>query len=53
MNKNIVILVILIVIYLLLKYIIPYGNYIIYPINLLVTFLHEFGHSFGALITGG
>jgi len=53
MKKNIAILVILIVIYLLLKHIIPYGNYIIYPINLLVTFLHEFGHSFGALITGG
>lgn len=41
----------LIVIYILLKYYIPYGGYIIYPINLLVTFLHEFWHSFFAIIT--
>jgi hypothetical protein len=26
---------------------------ILYPIKLFVTFLHEFGHAFGALITGG
>ena len=29
------------------------GRKIMYPIRLLVTFLHEFGHAFGALITGG
>lgn len=29
------------------------GRMILYPIRLLVTFLHEFGHAFGALITGG
>jgi len=51
-NKNkIWILIILIISYFLLKYYIPYGNYIIYPITLLVTFLHEFWHSFFALIT--
>ena len=30
-----------------------YGKMILYPIRMLVTFLHEFGHAFGALITGG
>ena len=29
------------------------GNKIMYPLKLFVTFLHEFGHAFGALITGG
>ncbi len=29
------------------------GRKIMYPIRLLVTFLHEFGHAFGAIITGG
>lgn len=30
-----------------------WGYRIMYPIKLLVTFLHEFGHALGALITGG
>lgn len=29
------------------------GRKVLYPINLLVTFLHEFGHALGAIITGG
>ena len=29
------------------------GRKILYPIRMLVTFLHEFGHAIGALITGG
>ena len=29
------------------------GRTLLYPINLLVTFLHEFGHAMGAIITGG
>jgi hypothetical protein len=29
------------------------GNIILYPIVLLVTFLHEFGHGMGAVLTGG
>ena len=41
----------LIVVYILLKKYIPYWHYIVYPINLLVTFLHEFGHATWALIT--
>lgn len=51
MKKNYHILFILIIIYLLLKYIIPYGEYWVYPINLLVTFLHELWHAIAALIT--
>lgn len=30
-----------------------WGWRILYPIRLFVTFLHEFGHAFGAIITGG
>lgn len=30
-----------------------YGRKILYPITLLVTFLHELGHALGALVTGG
>jgi hypothetical protein len=46
-------LVALIIAYFLLKYFLPFGHYVIYPINLFVTFLHEFGHAFFALVTGG
>jgi len=31
----------------------PTGRQILYPVILLVTFLHEFGHALGALLTGG
>lgn len=40
-------------VYFLIKYFIPYGRTILHPVNLLVTFLHEFGHAMGALLTGG
>jgi len=30
-----------------------YGRMVLYPITLLVTFLHELGHALGAIITGG
>ena len=52
MKNKIPTLIVLVIIYILLKHFIPYGNYIVYPINLIVTFLHEFGHAFFALITG-
>lgn len=29
------------------------GKYVLYPITRLVTFLHEFGHALGAILTGG
>lgn len=50
-QNNILILITLLAIYLLLKHIVPYWEYAVYPVNLLVTFLHEFGHSLWALIT--
>jgi hypothetical protein len=53
MKKNYIILIILIIIYFALKYFIPYGNYLVYPINLLVTFLHELWHSIFAILTWG
>ena len=30
-----------------------WGWRLFYPVRIFVTFLHEFGHAFGALITGG
>ncbi len=30
-----------------------FGNLVLYPVTLLVTFLHEFGHALGAVLTGG
>ena len=53
--KNIILRVILaLAIYLGLRYFGgSIGAKILYPITLLVTFLHEFGHAMGALITGG
>ena len=30
-----------------------FGNLVLYPVTLLVTFLHEFGHAMGAILTGG
>lgn len=51
-NKTFSVLISLTIIYFLLKYIIPFGEYVIYPINLLVTFMHEFWHAFFALLTG-
>jgi len=52
MKNKIPVLITLVIIYFLLKNFIPYWNYIVYPINILVTFLHEFWHAFFALITG-
>ena len=52
MKTKILTLLSLVIIYILLKHYIPYWDKIVYPITLLVTFLHEFGHSFFALITG-
>lgn len=47
-------IVIILAAYLVLKFLGgELGNKILKPINLFVTYLHEFGHAFGALITGG
>ena len=45
------ILFILSIIYFALKYFITYWEYIVYPITILVTFLHEFWHSFFTILT--
>ncbi len=52
-KNNIKILIAIFIIYLLIKFLVPFWNYIIYPITLIVTFLHEFWHAFFALITWG
>ncbi len=53
-NNTLIRIVVVLLIYLGLKYFGGhYGRMILYPITLLVTFLHEFGHALGALITGG
>ena len=31
---------------------VPYSNYLLYPLRLFVTFIHESGHAFAGLITG-
>ena len=49
-RKKIQILLWLIIFYIILKFL-PYWNYLLYPINLIVTFLHEFWHAFFAFIT--
>ncbi len=52
-NMIVIRLILVVLVYLAIKYLIPNGRQILFPINLLVTFLHEFGHAVGALITGG
>jgi len=52
-NNQILILAVILVVYFILDTFIPGGGLILYPIKLFVTFLHEFGHAFGAFITGG
>ncbi len=51
MKTKILTLIVLVIIYILLKHYIPYWYIITYPINLIVTFMHEFWHAFFALIT--
>lgn len=53
-NNTLVRILIILTIYLLIKFFGgDIGRMILKPINLFVTYLHEFGHAFGALITGG
>ena len=53
-NKTLVRIIVILIIYLGLRYFGGHtGQIILYPINLLVTFLHEFGHALGAILTGG
>ena len=41
------------VITLLLWWVVPFGEYIVYPIRLFVTFIHESSHALVAVVTGG
>ncbi len=51
-NKLFLILITALLYWVLVNYV-PYGMYIVLPVNLFVTFLHELGHSVFAVLTGG
>ena len=53
MTKKVAILALFITLYLVVKHLVPYGPLLLYPLILLVTFLHELGHAAFALVTGG
>ena len=38
---------------LLLWWVVPFGEYVVYPIRLFVTFIHESSHALVAVVTGG
>jgi hypothetical protein len=53
-DKLIYRLLVMLVVYGILKFFGgSFGHLVLYPVTLLVTFLHEFGHALGALLTGG
>ena len=53
MRSKLILIVFSVLVYWILMYYVPYGRYVILPIHLFVTFLHEFGHSMAAILTGG
>lgn len=53
MRTKIFIIALTAILYWIIKNYVPYGGYLLYPVTLLVTFFHETGHAFFALITGG
>lgn len=55
MNKNLIPrLFAMVLVYVILKFFGgSFGSLVLYPVTLLVTFLHEFGHALGAILTGG
>ena len=55
MNKNLLPrLLAMVLVYVILKFFGgSFGSLVLYPVTLLVTFLHEFGHALGAILTGG
>ena len=53
-NNTLLRILLVLALYLVLKFFGgPYGEMVLYPVTLLVTFLHEFGHALGAIVTGG
>jgi len=53
MKNKFIILAVSVLLYMLIKHFVPFGRLALYPVILLVTFLHEFGHSIFAVATGG
>jgi hypothetical protein len=53
MGKKLIRLAVALAIYLALRYAVPYGGMALFPVALFVTYLHELGHAFFALVTGG
>ncbi|MBN2341323.1 MAG: M50 family metallopeptidase [Deltaproteobacteria bacterium] len=53
MKSKTAILILSIAAYLAVKHFVPYGPLLLYPLILLVTFLHELGHAVFALMSGG
>lgn len=53
-NKMLARVLTVLVVYLILKFFGgTLGRTLLYPVTMLVTFLHEFGHALGALLSGG
>lgn len=50
--KNLFILGVSVTIYVILS-MMPLAQVLLFPINIIVTFMHEFGHAFFSLVTGG
>ena len=53
MQSRLIRLSIVCAIYLLLQFVVPFGRLALYPVTLFVVYLHELGHSFFAVATGG
>lgn len=55
MNKNLLPrLLAMVLVYLILRFFGgSFGNLVLYPVTMLVAFLHELGHAAGAILTGG
>jgi len=53
MKSKLLLIILTAILYWVFQNYVPYGAYITLPVNLFVTFLHELGHAFFALITGG
>ncbi len=53
-NKLIYRVLAIVLVYIMLKFLGgSFGQMALYPVTLLVTFLHEFGHALGGILTGG
>ncbi len=53
MKQNVYWVAAIAVVYVIVKYFVPFGIFIVYPITIFVTIMHELGHSLFAVLTGG